>query len=654
MFTANSFFKSAASLAVLLSSAVTATETTTTQQCTPTCDCFTATTTISTQEPTCSFVVSTCIVPLCLSLTTTTIPGPNSRCPYTPTLTFTPPCQTECPRGCATSTSTITADSPCLVSTRTSTVTQSRPCSTTKTVGPTPTIGGLGDACNRYLPPGEVDPPCGPGLTCVTTDPDLGGTCQLAPYTTTITTQSGTGSETTTTMTVGPTLPLAGLGDACDRFFILGAPYPGCESGLTCLHTDPSVLGGTCQLASSPTSSTTQSTETTWDTVGPTPSLAGLGDACNRFFLLGAPYPSCESGLTCVNTDPNVLGGICQLASHSTTTTTQSQSSSTTTTISTTVTVDPTSTFGGLGAPCLRFLPPGLEEPPCGPGLTCVINEHFPRLGGTCQHAGPSTTTSKTTWTSTIVSPTPTFGGVGDPCQRFLAPPNFDPSCGPGLTCSIIDPWLPDLGGICQVALPSTTSTTTYVIVTPGYPTTIINPGYPLTTTTPWHSTTITISPGYPTVPVPAETGGVGDFCGRFLEPPGDPPCGEGLQCVFFDEQVPDIGGTCAPIPSKTVGYVGDDCGRYTFPPDPPCASGLQCDFFDLNISDLGGTCAPVPTGTFACVGDPCGRFIFPGDPPCAPGLECDLINPEIIDLGGTCTPVSTYCPTPYAARTGV
>jgi len=79
------------------------------------CPCFTATTYVldngcPAYEPT-----PPCINPKCISISTTTIPGPAKRCPKTPTLTSYLPCQTACPTGCgATSTSTFTASASCL------------------------------------------------------------------------------------------------------------------------------------------------------------------------------------------------------------------------------------------------------------------------------------------------------------------------------------------------------------------------------------------------------------------------------------------------------------------------------------------------------------------------------------------------------------
>ncbi|KAF2241027.1 hypothetical protein BU26DRAFT_586619 [Trematosphaeria pertusa] len=80
------------------------------------CPCYTATSFVTNNgcpafEPT-----RPCIVPMCAMLTTTTIPGPNTRCPKTPVLTSFLPCQTACPTGCATFTSTEAASSSCLPS----------------------------------------------------------------------------------------------------------------------------------------------------------------------------------------------------------------------------------------------------------------------------------------------------------------------------------------------------------------------------------------------------------------------------------------------------------------------------------------------------------------------------------------------------------
>ncbi|KAF2690560.1 hypothetical protein K458DRAFT_383667 [Lentithecium fluviatile CBS 122367] len=99
------------------------------------CPCYTATAYETNNgcpafEPT-----KPCIVPMCLRLTTTTIPGPNTRCPKTPTITSYLPCQTACPTGCAgTSTVTLTHSSSCLPTTPT---TITKPTPTKPTTQPT-------------------------------------------------------------------------------------------------------------------------------------------------------------------------------------------------------------------------------------------------------------------------------------------------------------------------------------------------------------------------------------------------------------------------------------------------------------------------------------------------------------------------------------
>ena len=75
-----------------------------------TCPCYTATTTVPA-PPRCPPPIPPASmtrcppVPLCLAYTTTTIPGTNSACPTTPTLTRQAPCVTACPSGCATNVS---------------------------------------------------------------------------------------------------------------------------------------------------------------------------------------------------------------------------------------------------------------------------------------------------------------------------------------------------------------------------------------------------------------------------------------------------------------------------------------------------------------------------------------------------------------------
>ncbi|PSN62226.1 hypothetical protein BS50DRAFT_140949 [Corynespora cassiicola Philippines] len=78
------------------------------------CSCFTAT--IWTSNTACPPYETTtpCIFPLCILLSTTTIPGPNRHCQTTPTTTSLLPCPTDCPNGCGTYISTYTASESCL------------------------------------------------------------------------------------------------------------------------------------------------------------------------------------------------------------------------------------------------------------------------------------------------------------------------------------------------------------------------------------------------------------------------------------------------------------------------------------------------------------------------------------------------------------
>ncbi|KAF2010028.1 hypothetical protein BU24DRAFT_428059 [Aaosphaeria arxii CBS 175.79] len=77
------------------------------------CPCYTATTWAEDKQCAPFQPTSLCIIPLCLKLAFTTIPGPNKHCPITPTITSRLPCQTACPKGCPTSTQTITDSVAC-------------------------------------------------------------------------------------------------------------------------------------------------------------------------------------------------------------------------------------------------------------------------------------------------------------------------------------------------------------------------------------------------------------------------------------------------------------------------------------------------------------------------------------------------------------
>ncbi|OCK77715.1 hypothetical protein K432DRAFT_113083 [Lepidopterella palustris CBS 459.81] len=83
------------------------------------CPCFTATTYVT--NPYCPVFQAPpgnpCIVPACMIMKTTTIPGPAAACPITPTLTSFLPCQTACPSDCEIGTTTATASASCLPST---------------------------------------------------------------------------------------------------------------------------------------------------------------------------------------------------------------------------------------------------------------------------------------------------------------------------------------------------------------------------------------------------------------------------------------------------------------------------------------------------------------------------------------------------------
>ncbi|KAH7130422.1 hypothetical protein B0J11DRAFT_251640 [Dendryphion nanum] len=68
---------------------------------------------------------------------TTIIPGPNKRCSKTPTVTSLLPCQTACPKGCATQTITSTASTSCLPTAPTLPPPPSSLLTSTKTPKPT-------------------------------------------------------------------------------------------------------------------------------------------------------------------------------------------------------------------------------------------------------------------------------------------------------------------------------------------------------------------------------------------------------------------------------------------------------------------------------------------------------------------------------------
>lgn len=104
---------------------------------------------------------------------TTTLPGPNTACPTTPTSTSHLPCETACPRGCGTYTSTLTYSSSCLPTTTppAPTITaHSRPC-----FSHTTTISGKCPEDGTVCPPPDciylstTTVPAGPVLACPTT-----------------------------------------------------------------------------------------------------------------------------------------------------------------------------------------------------------------------------------------------------------------------------------------------------------------------------------------------------------------------------------------------------------------------------------------------------------------------------------------------------
>jgi len=74
----------------------------------PSVGCYTYTSVPA--PPACpGFNDATCIVPMCLTLKTITIPPPNPACPFTPTVTATPSCTASCRGGCGTSTVVVQA-----------------------------------------------------------------------------------------------------------------------------------------------------------------------------------------------------------------------------------------------------------------------------------------------------------------------------------------------------------------------------------------------------------------------------------------------------------------------------------------------------------------------------------------------------------------
>ncbi|KAF1999637.1 hypothetical protein P154DRAFT_600185 [Amniculicola lignicola CBS 123094] len=213
----------------------------------------------------------------------------------------------------------------------------------------------------------------------------------------------------------------------------------------------------------------------------------------------------------------------------------------------------------------------------------------------------------RTKTASAAPSATTAYGKEGDGCLAFKFPPQ--PLCGPGLSCVLSNPQVPDLGGVCK---PAKTTTTTK----------------PPTAT--------------PTV------GKQGEACGAFTWP-AQAPCGPGLNCVLEDPQVPDIGGTCEPPP----GVEGDRCGAFTHPPQAPCGAGLTCVPITTEVTDIGGYCrhvssttpTPTPKPTPGVEGARCGVTRgMPPLPPCASGLTCVL--PACADCLGTCKKTSTPTPT--------
>lgn len=101
---------------------------------------------------------------LSIHCSTTTVPASNRLCPATPTIKQFLPCQTECPKGCATQTVTETDSSTCLA-TITSPPTRTRPCPTrTVTVSKPCLEDYLGcpppdciAVSTTQVPPGPVD-----------------------------------------------------------------------------------------------------------------------------------------------------------------------------------------------------------------------------------------------------------------------------------------------------------------------------------------------------------------------------------------------------------------------------------------------------------------------------------------------------------------
>ncbi|CAI6313011.1 unnamed protein product [Periconia digitata] len=219
------------------------------------CDCFTATITSS---------LTGCGVPQpcqpCIKVETTVIPGHNSRCSETPTITSYIPCSTQCPKGCPTSIYTSTARYTCARPTPSLSLTSTLSAASNS---PTPipssvtssAIGKEGDACGRFRIP--RDPLCGAGLTCVLDDPrvpDKGGICLPSSVT------------VSHTPTPKPTLIIGKEGDKCGAFVPIGNPAGAiCDTGLRCVLTDPQIpdLGGICRKATSQSPPTT----TSWMTI---------------------------------------------------------------------------------------------------------------------------------------------------------------------------------------------------------------------------------------------------------------------------------------------------------------------------------------------------------------------------------------------------
>ncbi|PVH91875.1 hypothetical protein DM02DRAFT_635820 [Periconia macrospinosa] len=243
------------------------------------CDCFTAT--VYTSQPNCG-PPTPCIGQPCIKFETSIIPKHNTLCPKTPTTTSTYPCATECPKGCQTATSTLTGGFTCARATILPTPTFASPRH--KRTEPLE-LGEEGDECGRFrFPP---DPPCGPNLTCVLTNPqvpDLGGTCAPKP-----------------TSTPTPTPVVGHEGDPCNRFRV--PRDPPCAPDLTCVLTNPQIpdLGGVCRRRQStspsisppPTPSPTSSPPpltTTPTRTRPCPTRTVTSpDHCPED-LLGCPY----------------------------------------------------------------------------------------------------------------------------------------------------------------------------------------------------------------------------------------------------------------------------------------------------------------------------------------------------------------------------